>query len=897
MSIKARLFGKPWQQKDPSIRRQAVAESDDPELQAELGHIAEHDESAEVRLTALRRINTEPFWLDARLRETDPAIVQAADTFLIKAVLQRPDEKLIKERLEWFRRIDDADFIRKAAGRAPDRALRAEALSRIDSPGFLGDRVIEETDDELALSLIERIDQPSTLERINSALRRKSKRRARAVEERLHRLQAQSGDYDEASASASRLVERAERLARGDFEGDRRTEHDELESLWQAADSPPAHLARRFQGAMEIVRRALETAGRSAANRKKADSEPATRAADASLASTVERLEAIENIDALGIDRAAELLGEFDRVWQAIDQPGPADQELRERALPILQALQKRRQASNKQASNKKEAPRPAEQSEQDSTDWQAELDAATRLIEAGDIAKAQAALRDLRSRLDRLKPKQRPREAAGRLGRLEGRLREMRNWEHWSNNKHRDELIERIEQLADSGQHPDAISAALKEARKEWQHLEDLEVLPGDKRRHAAPAGQWRRFQAACKNAFEQAQPFFEKRHEVQAENLEQLEAFLERARTLADDDETGIDTLKQFLKSARLAIRRLDDLPPKARGKSAAQLREVMDALSGRLDAAFETIENEKRRLVREAQALEHEADLKTAIEQAKALQARWQKTGTGRRRVEQKLWKEFRAPIDPLFEKLQGEQNNKREAQEAELAVLRELVEQAEELAKVDEAELDQAEGKMKALRSQWETAGRRPGHLAERFEKAGHALDRRLEDRRLAARRRALEQLEQFAGRVQSAWQSRQSGQAPDIEMPQTDADDELARSLQAAARRLADESVDTETIAEQVAENGEQARKVVIEMEFLAGLDSPPEDREARMNFQVERLAKRMSERAETPGLAEELAELRRRWYASFPQPAETHDDMAKRFRKCQNVLESMSGTD
>jgi len=63
-----------------------------------------------------------------------------------------------------------------------------------------------------------------------------------------------------------------------------------------------------------------------------------------------------------------------------------------------------------------------------------------------------------------------------------------------------------------------------------------------------------------------------------------------------------------------------------------------------------------------------------------------------------------------------------------------------------------------------------------------------------------------------------------------------------------------------------------------------------------MKFQVERLAQRMGERGEAPGLPDELAELRQRWYASFPHPLEQHAAMAKRFSKCQNVLESMSGT-
>ncbi|MFU8833093.1 MAG: hypothetical protein ACNA7J_13205, partial [Wenzhouxiangella sp.] len=75
MNLKSRIFKKPWQHKDPEVRALAVNESDDPELRSELARLAQHDEAASVRLAALRRINTEHFWLDARLRETDEAIV------------------------------------------------------------------------------------------------------------------------------------------------------------------------------------------------------------------------------------------------------------------------------------------------------------------------------------------------------------------------------------------------------------------------------------------------------------------------------------------------------------------------------------------------------------------------------------------------------------------------------------------------------------------------------------------------------------------------------------------------------------------------------------------------------------------------------------------------------
>ncbi len=892
MSIKKRLFGPVWEHRDPEIRLQAVIDSDEPELIEQLGKLAEHDSSPAVRLAALRRIDTEPFWLDAQLRETDPAIIAAADAFLARAVLRSANEAFITERLDWFGRIDDRELIRSAACKAPDRALRAAALERIDTPGFLGDRVVDERDDELALSLLERIDQESTLLRIAEKLRRHSKKRARAVAARLKLVQAASGRHDPKAEHAAELVGRAERLARGLFEGDRSSELADLESGWASIDQPDEVLERRFAGAVAIVRRAM-TAPSASLPAETADQSALAEqpgAVDPVLTAFEQRLENAAPIERLKPDAAAEILADFDRSWSRIDTPGPADEALRQRLLPSIHLLQKRRLHV--------ESPPPAKRREDD-FDWSAALDAAAERLDSGPIADAQVQLRELRSRFDRLKPRLRPRRVGGRLSRLEGRLREMRNWEHWSNNKVRSELIERVEKLAGSGQHPDAISAELKQARAQWEGLEKLEVLPGDRRQHAAPPSQWRRFQAACKQAFDQAQPFFEKRHEVRSGNLDQLDAFLARGNELATDEASDVESLTTFMRRSRQVIQRLDELPPKARGKAAGELRQLMDRLSARLDQGFEEIENRKRGLIREAQALVHESDLKSAIDQAKSLQARWQKAGRGRRRIEQPLWKEFRAPIDSLFETLAGEHAEQVQAREAEQAELRALVEQAEALAKVDDEQLSASEGRLQTVKQEWQSIQRKPKALESRFEAAEQSLKRRLEERRHAERRLIRDQLDTLSDTVQQAWQARLDGQ--DVKLPDplpSFADDAaIAPLLLEQLKVLAEPATHLNDLDETAKVNGEQARQVVIEMEFLAGLESPEADRQARMNFQVERLANRLGGRDQQASLSGELDQLRQRWYATFPRPAEQHAALVERFRKCGNILESMSGAE
>ena len=898
MNLKSRLFKKPWQHKDPEVRASAVRESDDPELKSELAELAQHDDSRAVRLAALKRINTEAFWLDARLRESDADILAAADEFLAREVPRSSDTGMRAERLEWFSRIDSPELIRKMAQSATDVALRRAALERISSQGFLGDCYAAESDDDLAAEILPRIDQKSTLERLSQQLRKTRKKRAQAASDRLMAVRVASGEAKPDQAAAESLVRRIEALSRGENDsGDRANMLADIEQQWEGLDSPPEALKRRFEGAGNIVRASLNRPSPNPTRDEAAatEDEQSAQKPHTSLQEAAEHIrttirQARKNI------KPAELLAQWDRAWNQVGQVSEADQALKEEMLPLLRELQV--QIEQKTVDKSTEADNKSEESEPP-TDFDALLDQISQALESGDINTSHGLIRELRSELGKLPQKTRPRQVSGRLQRMEGRLKEMRDYQHWSHNKHRDELIEQVERLPESGQHPDAISAALKDARSEWQRLEKLEILPGDRKRFAAPPGQWRRFQNACKNAFESAKPYFEKRHEIQQETLEQLDRFIEQGMALAGEENPDSKLLQQYMRSSRQAIRRMDDLPPKSRGRSAARLRELMDAISGRLDEAFEQIELTKRRLITEAKSLVHEKDHKTAIDKAKALQAQWQKAGSGRRKLEQKLWEEFREPIDPLFEKLKGERQEQKEADKERIAELEALCKQAEDLAGLDDDELEAAEGRMTGLASEWNASTGRTGKLNSRFEKAEAKFRKQLEKLHDKARAEARGQIERMAGAVQSIWKRRSEGDsdnlAKNVPLLNADNEDELVTRLHEVATRLADPEVADQELADLAEKNADAARQVVIEMEFLSGEETPEADRQLRMDYQVQRLAKRMSERSSTPDLETELAELVRRWYATLPHPPKLHEDLAKRYSRSRDTIERMFG--
>ncbi|MFN3785342.1 MAG: DUF349 domain-containing protein, partial [Thiothrix sp.] len=120
------------------------------------------------------------------------------------------------------------------------------------------------------------------------------------------------------------------------------------------------------------------------------------------------------------------------------------------------------------------------------------------------------------------------------------------------------------------------------------------------------------------------------------------------------------------------------------------------AMDALEAHFKAERQRNWQAREALVQQAQALLELNDTAQAIEQAKALQSAWQITLGARPSDEQRLWKQFREPIDTLFARARDErqqQQQARQAQQAEMARLaaaqkqRELERQQQQWAELD------------------------------------------------------------------------------------------------------------------------------------------------------------------------------------------------------------------
>jgi len=888
------------------VRAKAVASSDDPALVEQLASFAQDDEAAEVRLAALRRLNSPARWLAAREKDKDAPIQEAADQVLFKASLKVGDNAAERAGQQWLAHFASESQRRQVARKAADPAMRRMALQGISAQGFLGDCFASEKDKTLAAELLARIDQPSTLERLAESLRKSSKAKAQAAAARLADLNAEAGGSDPDHAEAERLVVEIEKLSR---EGGRNGLSEGLAALlkrWESVRSPDPALERRFLGARGIVESALaRPASPEAASEADTDQPQANSDTQDEPSLNPDLAEAAQAIQAAIRQKKGqplrELLGNWDRAWNALGQPGEAETALKERMLPLVKEIQHQlefqqqagqtsdKAKTGKRSKGKSDANAPSAE------DITALLDELSATLEASELVKAAKQLARAQQALKSARGKG---SAAARLNRLEGRFREIKDYQHWSNNQHREELIERVQALAGSGQHPDAISAALQEARKEWQRLESLEKLPGDKRRFASPSGQWRRFQKACQSAFDDAKPFFEKRSQVQNEHLDVLNTFIDQSKALAEDEASKTPALLEAQRTARQAIRRLDELPPGERGAAAGKLRDLMNALSSAIEQRFEAVAVKKRALVREAESLSDEADLKTAIDKAKGLQQKWKASGSGKRAEDQKLWKAFRKPIDQLFDQLGEKRQAEKEANQAQVQALEALCEQAEALGKLSAEELESAPGRMQALLDEWsDSPVKPPARLVKRLDTARDVLKQRLAEKDDQARARFRARLDELCLAIQqfadSPEQAAQQASAL-LEEPES-----ANTPLLAQARERLQAVLGAQGQGQSAMDEAEQrqadARQLVVEMEFVSGQESPAEDNQIRMEYQVARLAERMSGGGRLPEIDEELLGLQQRWVNCLPLPPAEFAALDPRQQAARAVLEQMAG--
>ena len=175
--------------------------------------------------------------------------------------------------------------------------------------------------------------------------------------------------------------------------------------------------------------------------------------------------------------------------------------------------------------------------------------------------------------------------------------------------------------------------------------------------------------------------------------------------------------------------------DSGPTDRGPTKG-LEKSFDALiakiQSRLDAQYTANLEQKQSLIKQAQRLESTTDLAQAASDVKRLQNAWREIGLTPHAEGQRLWEEFKALCDAVFEKRRAQHTERvTELKQSESQAIA-LCEEAEALAKRTGAEIFSGAARLRELRDAFSAVADLPRESAQsiqrRFKKAVDQFER-------------------------------------------------------------------------------------------------------------------------------------------------------------------------
>jgi ATP-dependent RNA helicase SUPV3L1/SUV3 len=236
----------------------------------------------------------------------------------------------------------------------------------------------------------------------------------------------------------------------------------------------------------------------------------------------------------------------------------------------------------------------------------------------------------------------------------------ELEGWQRWRADQIREELLHKAQALATKPLGGRKQQDALRELREAWKQTD-----AGGHPNH----GLWRKFDGACNEAHKVVEAWLEKAKEQSEATRAQRMALIDQVKawTSANASATDWKRIARELHGFSERWRECGHMSEKAFADIQPQWKDAVSAAHASLDKAQADSRARRSAMIDEARELGAQPNLNIAA--IKGVQQRWQleaQTVPLERKLEQKLWDTFRAPIDEAF-------NRKTVAREQEAAAL--------------------------------------------------------------------------------------------------------------------------------------------------------------------------------------------------------------------------------
>ncbi len=408
----------------------------------------------------------------------------------------------------------------------------------------------------------------------------------------------------------------------------------------------------------------------------------------------------------------------------------------------------------------------------------------------------------------------------------------------------------------------PDALALAVRDLQTRWQKL--------DKGHSAASKGLWERFRRACDRAYAPAKKHFDALEKQRSENAGKKNAVLEKIAALNERIADGANWGKVLSERGDLvkAWFEAGALPR----KNAREMQKRFDALTADIDVklnAHRATERTRRRaLIEQAKAIAEKPADGNNMAAMIALQKEWQEGMKHairlKPREDQSIWEEFRAAGSALFGKRDAEKAARNAERDAQLAERRALIDELQALAAgSDVATIKRGSDELGARWHAMPWPDRKPlREWEQKFAGARAAASARIAAIHGEAENRKRAAVAAQLAVVERAEQALGNGTTPDIDAVRAELQAMLADGekpdARVAARLAALEAavkLGPDAWRAQAQKTQGERDALLLELEIVLGLPSPPELEAARRMRMLKRLAESKNSRATPPLMA------------------------------------------
>ncbi len=888
------LFKPKWQHKDPEVRKQALSNLTDENIFIQ---IVNQDNDKSVRLLALSKIQSKKNL--AAFLVCDQADLRQ------QAQQQHLAQLLPNQSINDLASISSDNDLVCIASYTQDDEIRLEAINKITDESIRLDIACNNPVAKVRLAAAQGIDNSDALNTLMNIAQGKDKALYRFCKDKLSASKAVEVSAKQLQEKISNALASAEHLAKSAYSPEYNGRLQLLKQNWAAFSDINASQQQTFDAALSQCEATL--AAHLAEEKAAQDKIAAIKAAQENFINVLTQIELLEFNDDISSQLTA-----LENTWKTAKQaskPSAEQNKTFENALQAWLALDNTRTQLIEQQASLQELIDQAQKLEKTSLSksqnlqkdinkalkqlpWKpaavnlslatpallVELDQALQTVikhnqnltahEADSSKQLSKLLTELEEHInagllkEANKCHQHTVQALKKISQQEGKkfqrqyqnltaqLTEIRDWQGFAATPKKKALCESMEALVNSAIDPSILADKINALQEEWKAIgpiarQDDKIL-------------WNRFRSAADKAYLPCKAHYAEMAEQRQQNLvnrQQLIVQLTEYEANMDWDTADWGVVQKTLDAARETFRAFSPVDRHEHKNSQASLQTISDKIYSHIKAEYQKNIEAKEALIDAAKSLQDVEDLSQAIEQSKQLQADWKTIGMTPNKADQKLWQEFRAACDAVFSRRDEQRQQNKAQTEANIELADVIVAKAEKAAQEGDSE---SKATLQQCQAEFAELGLPKAvysKLRKRLSDAQQQLEDSFSKAKLAKKQQAwtilADKLMAISLKSTDASEAEVLYKAEDatVKLPQ-----DIDKSL--IENKWNSDAADVST--------SDALRDACIGLEIIAELDSPSEDQQARMAFQVQRLAQGLGQAG---SLQQQIANSVNQWLA------------------------------